>query len=208
MENNNPSNFQTGDLVVGSHDPNKSVYSATGTKIIPQGVTIYGNPEELEARAEELTSMVLRHGGKQMVSSQKKPIEKALKGKSKTKQSQSLSKQMQSFSEIGQYSAYVRPEPVQEEPKKLLSLHFENSFGNIRAKVEHVVENNLAFMLIFTDEDAMVFEPRIGETLVLRTHNKERHEVYYPGVTFDLPETDKKLMVLFKVPEATEETSE
>lgn len=201
MENNNPSNFRTGDLIVGSHDPSKPVYSASGTKISSQGVTVYGNPEDLEAQAVELTSMVLRHGGKQLVSVQKKTAEKAFKKKSKTKQ-------IQSFSEIGQYSSYIQPAPVHEEPKKLLSLHFENSFGNIRAKVEHVVENSLAFMLIFTDEDAMVFEPRIGETLVLRTHNKERHEVYYPGVTFDLPETDKKLMVLFKVPEATEETSE
>jgi hypothetical protein len=60
-------------------------------------------------------------------------------------------------------------------------------------------------MLVFTDDDSMVFEPKIGETLVLHTPERYRASVYYPGVTFNSPDSDKKFMILFKVLEEEQE---
>jgi hypothetical protein len=39
--------FKTGDLVIGSSDPGKSVYTATGARVNNSGVSIYGSPEDL-----------------------------------------------------------------------------------------------------------------------------------------------------------------
>ena len=92
--------------------------------------------------------------------------------------------------------------PVEE---KLQMIQFENDFGKMKAKVVHVIEQELAFMLIFKDEESMVFEPKVGESLVLHTPNKRRVDVYYPGVTFDSPDDGKKFMILFKLPEEEQE---
>jgi len=50
-----------------------------------------------------------------------------------------------------------------------------------------------------------LFEPKVGESLRLHTPSREVFEVYYPGVTFDSPDSDKKFMILFKVPEENQE---
>lgn len=204
MESNN-SSYRVGDIIVGSSDPNKSVYSATGQKIAQGGVEVFGNPKDIKQISEDLTRSMMRHGGEVLPVKQdksKKTISrKGIKKKSNSSFSASIDR------EIRYTPSYVEieAEQIKEVPVVLEIVQFENSFGNIKAKVEHLVESELAFMLIFTDEDAMVFEPRIGETLVLRKADRQKHEVYYPGVTFDMPDTSKKLMILFKVPESTEE---
>jgi hypothetical protein len=87
----------------------------------------------------------------------------------------------------------------------LHTLQFENEFGRIKSKVEHIVEHDQAYMLIFSDTDAMVFEPKVGESLLLHLPDKTQVNVYYPGVTFDSPESSKKFMILFKLPEENQE---
>jgi hypothetical protein len=91
----------------------------------------------------------------------------------------------------------------QEEaaPVKLRTIQFENAFGKMKAKVEYVVEHETAFMLVFSDADSMVFEPKTGESLAFYSIDNTRHDVYYPGVTFDSPDSGKKYMILFKLPE-------
>lgn len=197
--------YRLGDIIVGSSDPNKSIYSATGQKIVQDGVEVYGNPKDIKKISEELTRSMMRHGGELIPQKQEK-TKKTVSRKGIKKKSNSSFSGMMSRSNLNDASYEPEyTEPVKESPVVLETVQFENSFGNIKAKVEHLVESELAFMLIFTDEDAMVFEPRIGETLVLRKPNRQKQEVYYPGVTFDMPETSKKLMILFKVPETTEE---
>ena len=95
--------------------------------------------------------------------------------------------------------------PADEARVVLHTVQFENDFGKIRAKVEQVIEHEHAFMLVFTDEDAVVFEPKTGESLVFHTDDRRVFSVYYPGVTFNWPADDKKFMILFKLPEENQE---
>lgn len=48
--NNDTSMFKIGDIVIGSSDPSKSVYSSTGAKVIKDGVSIYGNEGDLREK--------------------------------------------------------------------------------------------------------------------------------------------------------------
>jgi len=190
--------FKTGDLVIGSSDPAKSVYSATGSKILSNGVSIYGDAGELEAQGDELTKSALRSGGKLLRTTSQtdtKTNKKTVSKKNKVKQV-SMNTYLDS-------TPAAQTQPEIEEVQ--YSIQFENSFGKMKAKVEHLVQHELAYMLIFKDEDSVVFEPKVGETLILHTPQRERVEVYYPGVTFDSPVNSKKFMILFKVPEENQE---
>ena len=191
--------FKTGDLVIGSSDPGKSVYSATGSKIINNGVSIYGNTEELEAQGTELTNSALRSGGKLLRTTNQTDSKSSKKAAKKNKAKPVT---MSMYLESTQPQQY---KPPQEAETREYSIQFENSFGKMKAKVEHLVQHDLAYLLIFKDEDSVVFEPKVGETLVLHTPERERVEVYYPGVTFDSPVNSKKFMILFKVPEENQE---
>lgn len=195
---NNPNTYCTGDLVVGSSDPGKSVYSPTGAKIISTGVTVYGAPEDLEAQAEEITKIALRYGGKKLASSN----DTISKKKTKTKKAVSSQK----------IETYTYQEPVALSPAapstKITSnqqtVQFENDFGKIKVKVEALIEHEQAYMLVFTDETSIIFEPKIGETLKFHTQYAIE-EVYYPGVIFNSPGDDARFMLLFKVPQENQE---
>ena len=189
MQYSNSDMFGTGDLVIGSSDPSKSVYTATGKKINPLGSVIYGSDEDLEAQKKEITDSLLRNGGKKIETQAGKSTKK--KELKKTKSSSFVYPKIEAFEKI--------PEQKEKEVK-LVTIQFENDFGKMKAKVEHLVEHDQAFMLIFKNEDDVVFEPKVGETLALYDQYKSRHEVYYPGVTFDWPDSSKKIMILFKVP--------
>lgn len=188
--------FKTGDLVIGSSDPSKSVYKATGARVNSSGVSIYGSPEDLLEKEKELTASLVRNGGKKIASSPTKGAKKKETKKAK------------SWPPCNNYmTAEYREEsaPVVAQEEKSVSVQFENSFGKMKAKVLSLVEHEQAFMLVFKNEDSVVFEPKIGETLSLYNQYKERYDVYYPGVTFDWPDSEKKLMILFKVPEENQE---
>jgi hypothetical protein len=209
MENNvDHTMYRVGDIVVGNPDPSKAVYSNTGTKLTNTGVAIFGSENELLSRGKELARTAIRSGGIPV------PIEQNKKTKtSKTAKKQKPSKQS-SFS-AEQYLEAMRfedmdadrPRSYLPEPpsKNLTTVQFENDFGKIKAKIEDVAEHDQAFMLVFSDEDSVVFEPKVGELLALHLEGNRRVEVYYPGVTFDSPGSTKKLMILFKVPEENQD---
>jgi len=192
--------FKIGDLVIGTSDPGKSVYSASGAKINNSGSSIYGSDEDLVNQQKEITDSIVRNGGKKIQTSSSKTSSK--KGAKKSKNTSWVT-QFPELPSTGLHESLRQyPSPP---PERLTAVHFENSFGKIKAKVEHVVEHEQAFLLVFTDEDAVVFEPKTGETLVLHIQEQhESHEVYYPGVTFNSPDSAKKLMILFKIPVDTE----
>lgn len=193
--------FQPGDIVIGTPDPNKSVYSATGEKLIKDGVSIYGDSRTLETQSRELIQSVLRSGGKPLNASS------AVQGKSTTrKMTKNKSNSFANGSSAG-YPTYPMAvtEEVKAPPVKLISVQFENDFGKMKAKVIDLIEHDLAFMLVFENEDSVVFEPKVGELLALHTADKRRHEVYYPGVTFDSSTNTNKFMILFKVPAEEQE---
>ena len=183
--------FKTGDIVVGSRDPGKSVYSVTGARIIKDGVSLYGTDSELADQQKELLSSITRNGGKMLSN---------LAGNKTTKvKKKNLARDKQAT------VAYEYVESQDETPRreevKQYTVQFENDFGKMKARVEQMIEHPQAYMLVFKDEDAMVFEPKVGETLVFHTTNREQVSVYYPGVTFDSPDSSKKYMILFKLPE-------
>jgi hypothetical protein len=192
--------YRTGDLVIGSSDPGKSVYSSSGSKLIDSGVTIYGSSDALQEQYKDIVRSATMSGGKKIAVSS--PKGSSVKPKTKTKKSRSLSDISQPF-DWTQVEA-TEPAPAADPPLKLKSVQFENDFGKIKAKVEHVVEHSQAYLLIFSDEDSVVFEPKVGELLILHTENLSE-TVYYPGVTFNSPENTKKFMILFKVPEENQE---
>ncbi len=182
--------FQVGDLVVGSSDPSKSVYSATGSKLIDNGVAIYGDSSDIESVQKELHEALQRNGGKVIQTSTHR------NGKAPKKNKSRKASPMFEYTEP---QAYI---PVKElEPVKFKTVQFENAFGKMKAKVEHVVEHGAAFMLVFSDADSVIFEPKAGELLTFYSVDSYPYSVYYPGVTFDSPDSSKKYMILFKVPE-------
>ena len=189
--------YRTGDLVIGSSDPGKSVYSSTGAKLIDSGVSIYGNEGDLQEQYKDIVRSATMSGGKKIAVAGSKT-----RSKPKTKKSRSSADISQPFD----WSNITSAEPLEPPPTpiKLKSVQFENDFGKIKAKVEHVVDHPQAYLLIFSDEDSVVFEPRVGELLILHTEDSSE-AVYYPGVTFNSPENTKKLMILFKVPEENQE---
>ena len=193
--------FRPGDVVIGSPDPTKSVYSATGEKLINDGVSIYGDKRILESQSKELMQSAIRSGGKPL------SVNAATKGKPTTRKmvknkGKSFSEEMKNiYFELQKAGVEEAPTPI----VKLVTVQFENAFGKIKAKVMSLIEHDLAFMLVFENEDSMVFEPKIGEQLALHTQDKRRYDVYYPGVTFDSSNNSNKFMILFKVPEEDQE---
>jgi hypothetical protein len=184
--------FKTGDLVIGSADPGKSVYSATGAKIDASGVTIYGEREAISSIQNELRASLTRNGGKPLTSSSSLNIKKKVKKPAA----------LPDMQEDLQTPDLPSP-PIKEQ--KTFTVQFENDFGKIKARVLHLIEHAQAFMLVFKNDDDMVFEPKIGESLFLYDEYKNKHEVYYPGVTFNWPDSTKQIMILFKVPTETTE---
>lgn len=195
--------FKTGDLVIGSSDPSKSVYSATGQKIASEGVSVYGSESALKEQRTEFVTSVMRNGGVPLKNSTTQ-LGKAAKKKAKTKPVQNSKITIEEYLNIDEEDYTAETKKTTEV--RLETVQFENSFGKIKAKVEHIVEHEQAFMLVFTDEDAVVFEPKMGETLLLHTPSRYGvSSVYYPGVTFNSPDSSKKLMILFKVQEEEQE---
>jgi hypothetical protein len=182
--------YRTGDLVIGSSDPSKSVYSPTGQKLSESGVSIFGSPEDLEGQYNAIVRSATMSGGTKIPTS-------GLKKTKKPKSSPRTTEFQQNWSSFN-----AEPEPP--APVRLKTIQFENDFGKIKAKAEHVLNHDQAYMLVFSDEDAVVFEPKVGEHLVLHT-DYGAETVYYPGVTFNWPQDSKKLMILFKVPQEDQE---
>jgi len=182
--------YRTGDLVIGSSDPSRSVYSPSGQKISESGVSIFGSTEALEGQYNAIVRSATMSGGKKIPTV----------GVKKTKKPKSLPR----TTEFQQNWSSFHAEPESAAPVRLKTVQFENDFGKIKAKVEHVLSHDQAYMLVFSDEDSVVFEPKVGEHLVLHTEYGAE-TVYYPGVTFNWPQDSKKLMILFKVPDEEQE---
>jgi len=200
--NNDNGIYRVGDIVVGSSDPGKSVYSASGTRLIDDGVFLYGSDKALAGQGKELINSVIRSGGVPVSVKNTTSVKKISKKKA------TASNQPQQFSAASYLAQFDTENPIESQSsaaaetttKKLETIQFENSFGRMKAKVEYILEQELAYMLIFKDEDSVVFEPKVGEILTLHTPDKEQVEVYYPGVTFNAPESKRRMMILFKVP--------
>lgn len=180
-------NLQTGDLVVGTNDPSKSVYSAEGKKIREDGVALVGDQEDI-ARLQSKIQTAAARSGKQLAEN-KKYRKKGTKG------GKQIARYLPTSEEFLDTETFVAP--TASKPTLPVFVYFENSFGKIRCALENVIEHEQAFMLVFANEEEIVFEPKVGETLEFM-FNKTKHTVYYPGVIFDWTDQVKKVMILFK----------
>ena len=185
-------NIKTGDLVVGTSDPSKSVYSPTGSKI-RDGIALAGSPEDIASLQDSIMKSAVSMGGKKVITDNKKSS-----GKKKKAIGQKPYPTVNSYKVEDEYippvATYVSP----SEPEIVLeTVIFENGFGKMRAKVENVLEHPQAFLLVFSNDDEVVFEPKVGETLTFY-RNRISFQVYYPGVIFDWTDGVKKAMILFK----------
>jgi len=198
--NQNQSHFKPGDLVIGSGDPSKSVYSSTGVKLDQHGVSVYGNESDIKAQQKQVEDAALRGGGK-LIKTTASVKTRVNKKKNSHRNSEVTSPASLLFSDFEEKITHESPIAA-----KLETIIFENSFGKIKSKVSHVVDHPQAVMLIFADEDAVVFEPKVGEMLTLyRDSSFHPEQVYYPGVTFNSPDCPRKFMILFKVPEENQD---
>jgi len=193
-------NLRTGDLVIGTRDPSKSVYSAEGRKLVDGGVAIVGDEEDIQELQQQIKKAAKQSG--QQIVEEKKPRKKAIKKSNKVTKYIPVAEESPNYlSDMSE--TVVENSYTVEEKIKPQQVYFENAFGKIRSAVERVIEHDLAFMLLFSSEDEIVFEPKISETLDF-TYNKASYSVYYPGVIFDWTDGVKKAMILFKVPEENE----
>lgn len=196
--------YRTGDLVIGSSDPSKSVYSATGAKLIDSGVAIYGNEDDLNSQYKDLVRSATMSGGK--------PLGISADKKRTTKKSKKQKATLVSFENLHNFTTLEHQEPQKPNPIKPSTritsnpqtVQFENDFGKIKVRVETLIEHEQAYLLVFIDEASIIFEPKVGELLKFHTQNSVE-EVYYPGVIFNSPQDDARFMILFKVPEENQE---
>ncbi len=192
-------NLKTGDLVIGTRDPSKSVYSAEGRKLVDGGVAIVGDEADIEQLQEQIKKAA-KQSGQQIGESGK--LQKK-KGRKTKKINSYIPVDVEPTYKISTTENIEFVEESVIEKVKPTQVYFENAFGKIRSAVEKVIEHDLAFMLLFSSEDEIVFEPKVSETLDF-TYNKVSYSVYYPGVIFDWTDGVKKAMILFKVPKKDE----
>lgn len=191
--------FKPGDVVIGSTDPSKSVYSATGAKISENSHSLYGSLEQLENLEKDFVSSLTRNGGRKITSLNSKEKNKTKKIKKQHHRNAAA------FTVHNEIEDSTQEQSSQQKEESYTTIQFENDFGKIKAKALYISEHDQALMLVFKNEEEVVFEPKVGERLQIYINRYTKHHVYYPGVTFNSPFDNKRFMILFKVPEETTE---
>ena len=193
------SHYKPGDMVVGSPVHNTPVFAADGRKLVDNPYQIAGDPDSLNKTAEDILRMSLAIGASLPDKPTKEQtVKKVKKGKIKPT---SVEPQVKSSSfNLPFFTPY---ETVEQPVKRDVSVEhktifFQNDFGKIKMKVEEVVEHDLGFALIFSNEDDIVFEPKAGETLLFLDPSKHAHKVLYTGITFTWHNGEWCVMILVK----------
>jgi len=191
---NEPTNLKIGDLVVGTSDPSKSVYDSMG-KRIRAGGGLAGSEEQIADLQKDIMKSAMNMGGRIVRPAEGKPA----KGKGRKKKAQEPQFESVNYpiTQLAQPTFVAEDVEEEVEPVKLETIIFENDFGKIRAKVENILEHEQALLLLFSSDDEVAFEPKVGETLKLY-RGRVGQDVYYPGVIFDWTDGVKRAMILFK----------
>jgi hypothetical protein len=189
-----PTNLKIGDLVVGTNDPSKSVYDSMG-KRIRAGGGLAGSEEQIAEMQKDIMKSAMNMGGRVMKQAEVKPT----KGKGRKKKAEEPQFTTPNYPVAQPIQPTFMPIEIEYEPEqiKLETIIFENDFGKIRAKVENILEHEQALLLLFSSDDEVAFEPKVGETLKLY-RGRVGQDVYYPGVIFDWTDGVKRAMILFK----------
>ena len=204
--------YETGDLIVGS-------YREDGSKI--SNGQLYGNTEEISKLTKKIISAGINSGA--VVSSQ--PLSKPVRGKNKVKnetktpekpksQPKTLSEKQAAVDEI--YTTHIN----NLQNKSLPIIHYTtnnansasplhtfavicvNAFGKIKIKVIDYLEDDLSVILVFENEEAITFEPKIGEYLSLSKNKDHSQHVMYTGFKHTWIDNTKRLLVFIKSEES------
>lgn len=89
-------------------------------------------------------------------------------------------------------------------PQNRFVIVFVSALGRIKVKVLAILDEPGSIILVFKDEDEVIFEPKVGEELKLEFSGK-LESVMYPGYLHTWTDGVTKLMVLAKHPGATTE---
>lgn len=167
---------------------------------------------------DKLKEVYEQHAGKQgelntrTIVKNNKPGAKSKRGRPKKKAPSYNKPEKSLFDEILNNASDLEHEPLEpvdteysdrneylkeSEPENKIRVTFSNNFGSIRVKVAGIMDCPMAYGLIFSCEDDIIFIPKPAETLSL-TMNGVEQLVYYPDVLFSLPNSNKKIMILFK----------
>lgn len=86
-------------------------------------------------------------------------------------------------------------------PEKKVKIVFSNDFGNIKVYAEDILYSDMSIALIFKNEEALTFIPKIGETLYIKIEDEDPIAVYFPGSIFTWTDKVKNVIILFKTNE-------
>lgn len=184
-----------GDAVVGSYN------DKTGKMIKSAKITL--DPEALAARQKMYSAHASRVEGASII-----PQAKVVK---KGKKSKEVKKRDYPDVEPApiQWGVPIPPDPEQPiitgratpiAPKRPVYLH--NQMGKIKMYVEDVLDSEMAYALIFANEDDMIFIPNAGETLNFVNLSGDSYKVYFANTVFNWTDDVKRIMILFKTDES------
>jgi|GEM_PF-5295339 len=92
-------------------------------------------------------------------------------------------------------------EPDITEPKKAtrnFPIIFKIESGNIRSSVDAILEDDLAIMLVYSDSEAISYEPARGSELTLILPDKRKVDVMYSSIKFRWYMTSQECLIFIK----------
>lgn len=174
-----------GDVVVGSFNHSgKRVKNSTATR----------SKEEVDKMQQQYLQHASRSAGATPI-----PLPVSNKSKSKKKSTKNVTSSFEELPEqplIQQNNSSINYNDKPANKKKAVYLH--NQLGKIKLFVEEVLNSEMAYCLIFSSEDDIIFVPNPAETLNFTDEMGDTSSVYYADTLFSWTDGVKKLMILFK----------
>jgi hypothetical protein len=101
--------------------------------------------------------------------------------------------------ELDREQDFIPAESVKANiPVQKHAVYLHNALGKIKMQVEAVLDSEMAYCLVFSSEDDVIFIPNPGETLKFVDQRGDTNPVYYANTLFNWTDGYKKLMILFK----------
>jgi hypothetical protein len=99
---------------------------------------------------------------------------------------------------LEQENEYAIPEEKEEKFVETYPVIFDIESGNIRSTVDSILEDEMAVMLVYRDEEHVSYVPKKGGKLTLILPGKRKVPVMYLGIRFSWYTNDQQLLVFLK----------
>jgi hypothetical protein len=172
------SEYRPGDYVVGS-------YTDSGLPL--EEGEVQGSSREIQKLQQSIVDHAMKTGG--VLLNDAKPQKKTKKAAKPI---------IAEVVPVVAKTQYIEAPVIKELPPKAKKIYLYNAMGRIKLQVEDVLENEMAFCVIFSCEDDMIFIPKPGETLTMVSPDGNEHAVYFADTIFPWTDNVKQLMILFK----------